>query len=327
MDVTWTDTQHVPQGELVAPTLDLQYGDQGNDFELTHATPGLILTDGCYIGIEGTEHGGRIDGVKVDMQDGHADYTYTGRTWHGILAGKIIQPDNGQDRLTMNGDANAIIKTIVNRVGLASTFTVPATPSGITIGSYTFHRYCTAWDGLRMMLTGAGARLALTYTGDTCRLEAVNATTYEGTDSDQRIDFTAERAYTQINHLIGLGKGELKARAVTHWYASANGTISQTQSLTGDREITQTYELTTSEGADLSNKTRDKLKELWKQGTIDLTIPDDIDLHIDDKAKAYDTTTGVGVTSPIVRIVVKLANGITNTTYEAGSYDWPDEEA
>ena len=50
MDLIWTNTAHVPQGELVSPALDLQYGDEQNDFELTHATPGLLLSDGCYIG-------------------------------------------------------------------------------------------------------------------------------------------------------------------------------------------------------------------------------------------------------------------------------------
>lgn len=59
MDLIWTNTAHVPQGELVSPALDLQYGDEQNDFELTHSTTGLLLSDGCYIGAEGTEFGGR----------------------------------------------------------------------------------------------------------------------------------------------------------------------------------------------------------------------------------------------------------------------------
>ena len=28
MDLIWTNTAHVPQGELVSPALDLQYGDE-----------------------------------------------------------------------------------------------------------------------------------------------------------------------------------------------------------------------------------------------------------------------------------------------------------
>ena len=112
MDLIWTNTAHVPQGELVSPALDLQYGDEQNDFELTHSTPGLLLSDGCYIGAEDTEFGGRVDAVRITVDDGHALYTLTGRTWHGLLAGKILQPDSGADRLTVSGDANSIIRTV-----------------------------------------------------------------------------------------------------------------------------------------------------------------------------------------------------------------------
>ena len=326
MDLIWTNTAHVPQGELVSPALDLQYGDEQNDFELTHATPGLLLSDGCYIGAEGTEFGGRVDAVRITVDDGHALYTLTGRTWHGLLAGKIIQPDSGADRLTVSGDANSIIRTVISRIGLSTVFDVPSEASGINISNYSFRRYITAWDGLRMMLTAQGARLDLTYTAGRCRIRAVAADTYGDADSDQRISFEAQRIWTQVNHLTGLGKGQLRNRARSDWYADASGNISQTQTLTGDREIAQIYELTSSEGAELSDQTRDKLKDMWKQGTVDLTIPENLGLHIDDHVRAYDALTGVSVDSPIVRITVKLANGTPTIRYEAGQYSWPDEQ-
>ena len=315
MDLIWTNTAHVPQGELVSPALDLQYGDEQNDFELTHSTPGLLLSDGCYIGAEGTEFGGRVDAVRITVDDGHALYTLTGRTWHGLLAGKILQPDSGADRLTVSGDANSIIRTVISRIGLSTVFDVPSEASGINISNYSFRRYITAWDGLRMMLTAQGARLDLTYTAGRCRIRAVAADTYGDADSDQRISFEAQRIWTQVNHLTGLGKGQLRNRARSDWYADASGNISQTQTLTGDREIAQIYELTSSEGAELSDQTRDKLKDMWKQGTVDLTIPENLGLHIDDHVRAYDALTGVSVDSPIVRITVKLANGTPTIRY------------
>ncbi|RSX56778.1 hypothetical protein [Bifidobacterium samirii] len=327
MDLIWTDPSGVPQGELSGVTMDMQYGDEGNDFELTHATTGAALTDGCLVGVEDTEIGGRVDGLRVDVSDGHTQTTITGRTWHGILAAKIVQPDAGADRLTVSGDANTIIRTIIGRVGLAGTFTTPTTASGITIKSHAFRRYISVWDGLRMMLSAVGARLDLRYRDGRCSIRAVTAATYGGADGDRRVDFTATRAWTQVNHIIGLGKGELRNRAVSHWYADANGAISQKQTLTGAREITQTYELTTVEGQELSDQTRDKLKELWTQGQVELTIPDDIGLHIDDHVRAYDPVSGVDVDSPIVRITVKIANGTPAIAYEAGAYDWPDDQA
>lgn len=134
-------------GRTRLPALDLQYGDEQNDFELTHSTPGLLLSDGCYIGAEDTEFGGRVDAVRITVDDGHALYTLTGRTWHGLLAGKILQPDSGADRLTVSGDANSIIRTVISRIGLSTVFDVPSEASGITLSNYSFRRYITAWDG------------------------------------------------------------------------------------------------------------------------------------------------------------------------------------
>ncbi len=65
----------------------------------------------------------------------------------------------GTDRLTVSGDANNIIRTIISRIGLSTVFDVPSETSGITLSNYSFRRYITAWDGLRMMLTAQGARL------------------------------------------------------------------------------------------------------------------------------------------------------------------------
>ena len=76
----------------------------------------------------------------------------------------------------------------------------------------------------------------------------------------------------------------------------------------------------------MSDQTRDKLKDMWKQGTVDLTIPENLGLHIDDHVRAYDALTGVSVDSPIVRITVKLADGTPTIQYEAGQYSWPDEQ-
>ncbi len=162
----------------------------------------------------------------------------------------------------------------------------------------------------------AGSQTDLTYTAGRCRIRAVAADTYGDADSDQRISFEAQRIWTQVNHLTGLGKGQLRNRARSDWYADASGNISQTQTLTGDREIAQIYELTSSEGAELSDQTRDKLKDMWKQGTVDLTIPRTL-ACISTTMRAYDALTGVSVDSPIVRITVKLANGTPTIRYRS----------
>lgn len=326
MDLIWTNTAHVPQGELVSPHSTCSTATEQNDFELTHSTPDCCSPTAATSGRKTPSSEAASTRCVSLWMTGMPCIRSPGRTWHGLLAGKILQPDSGADRLTVSGDANSIIRTVISRIGLSTVFDVPSEASGITLSNYSFRRYITAWDGLRMMLTAQGARLDLTYTAGRCRIRAVAADTYGDADSDQRISFEAQRIWTQVNHLTGLGKGQLRNRARSDWYADASGNISQTQTLTGDREIAQIYELTSSEGAELSDQTRDKLKDMWKQGTVDLTIPENLGLHIDDHVRAYDALTGVSVDSPIVRITVKLANGTPTIRYEAGQYSWPDEQ-
>ena len=69
-------------------TLDLAYGEDENNFELTTVTENNVCQSGYYIYAEGTDYGGIIDGIEVKTNSGLL--CYKGRTWHGILESKII---------------------------------------------------------------------------------------------------------------------------------------------------------------------------------------------------------------------------------------------
>lgn len=323
--MTWgTTTEDL--GELIDPTLDLQFGNGDCDFELSHNTPGTALAESSVISIDGTEYGGIVDGIRLTVADGHTQTTVTGRTWHGILAGKIIQPDQGSDRLTVSGDANDVIRAIIKRIGLEGLFTVETEPAGADIDGYGFHRYIDAYNGLRMMLDRIGMRLDIRHTNNRTLIAARPTTTYDGVDSDLSVDFEAVRQCRVTNHLIGLGKGELRNRAVSHWYADHDGNVSQKQSQYGPDEITDIYELTGSEGSDLSDKTRDKLKESQTAGTIDVDLPRTEGLHVDDRINAYDADNGIRINSRVIRKIIKITEGTTSVDYEAGATDWPDDQ-
>lgn len=326
MDVTYTDTKHVDVGELVDTTLDLAFGEDENDFELTHADPTLLLSPGALISVDGTEYGGIIDSIQAQVENGRTSVTYSGRTWHGILAGKTLSPDSGTDRLTVSGDVHAILDTIINRIGLGGLFSTPTGTHGTTISGYSFRRYIDAYSGLRMMLASVGLRLAITRVQGVIRLTGIPITTYTGVDPDVGVDFTAKRDWLRVNHLIGLGKGELRNRAVSHWYADRNGNVSQTRSLSGVDEITQTYEQTSSDGSELANRTRDKLRELQTKGEMDATIPETASLGIDDRVQATDQVTGISVTASVTKKVVKIKAGVETVDYTTGAVEWPDEQ-
>lgn len=90
MDLIYTDPSRVDQGVLEAYAFDLSYGAEENDFEVTLGANEPMIEPGSVVYIEGTEYGGQIDGMKVKT-DGET-VTYKGRTWHGILNSKVIEP-------------------------------------------------------------------------------------------------------------------------------------------------------------------------------------------------------------------------------------------
>lgn len=91
-----TDASHVDQASLEGFTLDAAWGADENDFELT---VDRLIDAGSYVYFDGGECGGVVDSLKDSLKDGRSTLTYGGRTWHGMLANKILEPDKGKDYL------------------------------------------------------------------------------------------------------------------------------------------------------------------------------------------------------------------------------------
>lgn len=116
MDLIVTDAGHIDRAVIEDYALDAAWGADENDFELT---VDRMLEPGSYVYADGSEIGGVIDSLRDRLERGGSTLTYGGRTWHGILANKILAPDTGQNYLTVSGKASTVIGMIVNRVGLA----------------------------------------------------------------------------------------------------------------------------------------------------------------------------------------------------------------
>lgn len=83
-----TDAGHVDQASLEGFTLDAAWGADENDFELT---VDRLIDAGSYVYFDGGECGGVVDSLKDSLKDGRSTLTYGGRTWHGMLANKILE--------------------------------------------------------------------------------------------------------------------------------------------------------------------------------------------------------------------------------------------
>ena len=320
MDLIYTNAKRVDQGVLKAYAFDLSYGSDAdeNDFEMILGKSEAMLESKAFIYIEGTEYGGIVDGIKTTTN--HESITYKGRTWHGILNSKVIEPDSGENYLVVSGDANEILSMLIDRLGLSGLFVAAKTLSGISISKYQFHRYCKGYDGIRAMLAANGAKLKITWKDRFVYLSAEPIVDYTESPVDGDIaTLTVEQHETKVNHLVCLGRGELAEREVIHLYVDQFGRIGDVQYFTGIEEVADVYDNSNSE--DLRSDGIKRLKELRDndKAEMDLLESESPTYDIGDIVGASDVESGVGVAAAVSQKIVRISNGAISTEYKTGS--------
>lgn len=224
MDLIYSNANHEDIGVLFDCTFDLAFGRDENNFELTMALESHCMEQGYFVFVEGTEYGGVVDSIRVDTDKDTV--TYCGRTWHGILAGNIIEPDKGYDHLTVSGDANEILALLVKRFDLEGVFEASTAQSPIQITQYQF-RYEEGYSGICKMLAEFGGKLRMIHLYDKVILSAVHLRDFskdEEWDSTQ-VDLDIMKNFRPVNHLVCLGSGDLKDRHVIHLFVDSGGGI------------------------------------------------------------------------------------------------------
>lgn len=335
MDLIFTDASRTDIGVLKGYEFDLAYGKDENDFECVIASTDHCCTADSYLYIENTEYGGIVDDISVDTAA--ETVTYNGRTWHGILNSKIIEPRKSTDTstadvtisgtvkeyLVISGDANKCLEWLIARLGLDNLFAVNGT-AGVNITQYQFDRYTEGYFGILKMLKSAELKLQMAFDAVTRKtiLNAVSIVNYS-TDEDissDLFDYKASRKYNSVNHLICLGQGELADRIVVHLYADENGNISSTQSQFGAAEYVAIYENTSDDiKTTLREDGKERLKELWAQDAMELTVNEnELVYDINDVIKTTDHITGLSATADITKKIVKITDDAMSIEYEAG---------
>lgn len=315
-DVEKKEVQTIPE----EASMDFDIGGE-NDVQVV-CSQGLIST-GMWIICPGTEYAALME--EVEQNTNSKTETWIGNGLRKFLQEFIIEPPAGQDYRTVSGDAHNIMRQVLNGA-FNNLFTVPEEPSGIIISTYKFDRYTDALSGFEKMLKIQNARINLEVKqGEpnepfSVALSAVpirNLASEIEYSQDSKINITIKEYQRGINHLICLGKGELRDRQVIHLYAQLDGSISVDRKYyTGLEERTAVYDNSSAEDLDeLKEGGIERLKELMDYKKMSMDVQE-IDLQIGDIVAGRNYETGLHLQKPVVQKIVKTESGKVTVEYK-----------
>lgn len=321
MDLIYMNEKKEDLGVLQDYELDLAFGSDENNFECRIQESAHCCEAGYFLYIEGTEYGGIIDSIEHDTETG--EVIYSGRTWHGILNSKVIEPNKGYAYLSAtNKSVDSVMSVLLSQyLYLGTLFVVTSLGAGTT-GTYKFPRYIAGYDGIRHMLNSVGLKLNLAYKNRYVRMSATEKHDYtqdEEFNSD-RVSFQIKKNHNSVNHLVCLGSGELENRMVVHLYADGSGNISQTQTFTGLDEYTDVLDYPNAESEEeLISSGKSRLRELWNQDELHISLDDTADVYdVGDIVGAYDNITKATIKAEIKKKIVTIKDGAVTISYEVG---------
>lgn len=305
--------------------IDFAVGSDENDYEIK------IRRDrwdkryayGNILYVKNTEFGGIIGRKKINTAED--TISLFGRTWRGMLDKKIIRPPSGQDYRKVSGELNTVLNTLVTEQ-FGDYFVVSQNDTGVSVTNYQFDRYCTLSAGIVKMLKSVGYKLHIEYIQQErgqpgyVELSAVPIVDYSEQielSQDSKLNFVFDETKNGVNHLVCLGKGELKERQVIDLYVQADGSIDTTQYYTGIQEVAESYENTSSDSEELEEKGRERLQQIMNSTTFSMDVETlNMDVEIGDIIGGRDYVTGMYAAKPIAKKIYKVSDGKSSLEYE-----------
>lgn len=310
-DPTVGDIREIEEFEL-----DIAFGSDENALKL-ETRAGDVPEEGQFVFIDGTEYGGVVDQASYEAgREASGSILCSGRTWHGILAGKRLLPDLGSGYLSVSGKADDVLASLIERMGLSGLFSVASDDTSV---SYTFDRFVDGYSGLKAMAKANGRKVVMRRKGGKVEISLPPVVDYANKVDSDLLDFTLTSVHRCINHLVCAGTGELENRAVVHFYADTAGNVSHTQSLFGVDEICALYDYSNADEAKLEEEGGKKLREYQTRGSVEVDAHDDIDVDVGDIISARDNAHGKTVSATVVKKIVQVSHGVATYRYEVGS--------
>lgn len=261
----------------------------------------------------GTEYGGIIRGVNPVTEDGIIKLK--GPTWRGILNQQPIYEEENT-YLYLNGEANAVLRGLIAKLGLDSIFCVSASNSDIQISNYKVPLQSMLLDGFLGALEELDARLDIKYIiGEANERGYVLLNVTRVVDHSDTIEISEDGNVKLnildyrggVNHLICLGKGELAERDRVDLYAHQDGSVKKTQYYTGIYRNAMYYENTNAEDiTELEAEGRKKFEELKNYKQLKIAVSN-LDLELGDIVGGRERITDITMKSPVVRKILTVS--------------------
>lgn len=327
VELTYTDDAFHDVGLIEPYDGDFAYGNSENDFSVD-TTGDSIPEVGAMMYAEGSDVGGIVTGYSSDAAMG--TFSVVGDTWTGVLDRRVVGPDPGSDYLALSGDVRDVVAALVSRAGLTGLFRVAEGRTGIT-ASHTFTgstsseqqdagRYMGAWTAIWQVCVDHGCKCRFAWSDVERRVTVTVARLADYTDDEAQSAGLATVGVSirkPTNHLVCLGKGDLKAREVLHLYADRSGNVSTSQSIKGVDEIAEVYDDSSAEGDKLRKDGTKKLRELW-QASQEVTVKSgttSADFDLGDVIGGTDPWSGLTARAIVTKKVASFKQGTLTYMY------------
>ena len=119
-----------------------------------------------------------------------------------------------------------------------------------------------------------------------------------------------------INHLICMGKGNLKDRQRVDLYVDGNGNIGKTRYYTGRWEREQYFDYPNAESlAELEKQGRKRLKEVMSRKSLQVNRIQDVYMDVGDIVNGQHIVSRTHVSAPIDRKSLTYTGGVMRLEY------------
>ena len=290
-----------------------------NEFEIKLGLYENNIKKGALIYDEsGSEIGGIVYGVKVDTSN--QTLTLKCKTWRGMLKDHIVKPPKNEDYFVFDGDANEVLEMMINN---SYDGFIQAAKSASNIHITGRIRYKDILTTLDDVLSDVGGRIKITFDGERAICEVVPAKDVSDKiclDNDYGIPINAEDSYG-YNHIIALGKGELKERQLCELWVKEDGSITDNANDNipcGLKLRTYIYDYSSVESLEeLRKAANKKLREIGAIKKLEISQIE-LNLEIGDIVGAAERVTGINMKKQVTRKIIKgdIIKGVSFLTTE-----------